>query len=175
MSGMVLYGLLFPFLGIYLFTDRTNPRSSSPTLIQSSLVCVVIFIFIWLIFVLSLLSLSPYAFHAHKQDDKNTIWLVQLVTEQLIYWATNIHWGQGPIYPVGTWWVHCRDRQHLTTMYPVIKNWVHFECSLQWIHNVWWLKIGHILNVCSHCDQNVPTDYLIPPFWMITPMWSKCA
>ena len=28
MSGMVLYGLLFPSLGIHLFTDWTNPRSS---------------------------------------------------------------------------------------------------------------------------------------------------
>ena len=41
------------------------------------------------------------------------------------------HWRQGPIYPVGTWWIHFGDRQHLTTMYPVIKNWVHFECSPQ--------------------------------------------
>ena len=32
MSGMVLYGLLFPSLGIHLFTDWTNPGSSSSTL-----------------------------------------------------------------------------------------------------------------------------------------------
>ena len=32
--------------------------------------------------------------------------------------------------------VHCGDRQHLTTMYPAIKNWVHFECSPQWVYSV---------------------------------------
>ena len=39
MAGMLFYGLLFPSLGIHLFADRTNPGSSSPTLIQNPLVC----------------------------------------------------------------------------------------------------------------------------------------
>ena len=69
MSGMVLYGLLFPSLGIHLFTDRTNPGSSSPTLIRSSLVCGVIFIFIWLILFLYLSLLThpthPYLLSPH--------------------------------------------------------------------------------------------------------------
>ena len=69
MPGMVLYGLLFPSLRIHLFTDRTNPGSSHPTLIRSSLVCGVIFIFIRLIFVLFLSLLChlthPYLLSPH--------------------------------------------------------------------------------------------------------------
>ena len=64
MPGMVLYGLLFPSLGIHLFTDRTNPGSSSSTLTQRPLVCGVIFIFIWLILVLYL-SLLCHLTHSY--------------------------------------------------------------------------------------------------------------
>ena len=64
MSGMVLYGFLFSSFSIHLFTDRINPRSSPPTLIQSPLVCMVIFIFIWLIFVL-FLSLLCHPTHPY--------------------------------------------------------------------------------------------------------------
>ena len=39
MSGMVLYGLLFPSLGIHLFANWTNPGSSSSTPSRCSLVC----------------------------------------------------------------------------------------------------------------------------------------
>ena len=64
MPGMLFYGLLFPSLRIHLFTDRTNPGSSYPTLIRSSLVCGVIFIFIWLILVL-FLSLFCHPTHPY--------------------------------------------------------------------------------------------------------------
>ena len=33
---------------------------------------------------------------------------------------------------------------------------------------VQWLKIGHILNVCFYHDQNVPTNYELAAFWMIS-------
>ena len=66
------------------------------------------------------------------------------------------HWGQRSIYPVGTWWVHCGDRQHLTTMYPVI-------------------KIGYILNVL----YNGSTMYTMVKNWThsecLLPLWPKCA
>ena len=54
MPGMVLYSLLFPSLRIHLFTDQTNPGSSSSTLSWCPLVYGVIFIFIWLILILFL-------------------------------------------------------------------------------------------------------------------------
>ena len=69
MSGMVLYGLLFPSLRIHLFTNQTNPGSSSSTLSQHPLVCGVIFIFIRLILVLFLPLLChpthPYLLSPH--------------------------------------------------------------------------------------------------------------
>ena len=37
------------------------------------------------------------------------------------------HWGQGPKYPLGTWWKHWEHSQHVTPMCPVIKCWVHFK------------------------------------------------
>ena len=99
------------------------------------------------------LCLSPYAFHTHEQTTRTQFdWYYRTPNNSSTGLPTSRnspvvvpppldptqeHWGQGPIYPVGTWWVHCGDRQHLTTMYPVIKNWVHFECSLQWVHNVY--------------------------------------
>ena len=64
MTGMPFYGLLFPSLGIHLFADRTNPGSSSSTPTRSSLVCGVIFIFNWLIFVLYL-SLLCHPTHSY--------------------------------------------------------------------------------------------------------------
>ena len=64
MSGMPLYGFLFPSLGIHPFPGQTNPGTSSPTLIWHPLVCGVIFIFIWLIFVL-FLSLFCHPTHPY--------------------------------------------------------------------------------------------------------------
>ena len=68
-SPPVFYGLLFPSFGIHLFTDWTNPRTSSPTLIWCPLVCGIIFISIWLIFVLFLSLLChpthPYLLSPH--------------------------------------------------------------------------------------------------------------
>ena len=64
MSGMVLYGLLFPSLGIHLFTNWNNPGSSSSTLTWCPLVYGVIFIFIWLILVL-FLSLLCHLTHPY--------------------------------------------------------------------------------------------------------------
>ena len=69
MTGMPFYGLLFPSLGIHLFTDRTNPGSSSSNPSWHPLVCGIIFIFIWLIFVLFLSLLChpthPYLLSPH--------------------------------------------------------------------------------------------------------------
>jgi len=49
------------------------------------------------------------------------------------------------------------------TMCPVIKTWAHFKClPAMWPICVWWLKIGHILNVSPSCDQNVPCDQKLP-------------
>ena len=36
-----------------------------------------------------------------------------------IYLFILCHWGQGPIYPVGTCWVHWEYRQCVTTMCPL--------------------------------------------------------
>ena len=58
----------------------------------------------------------------------------------------------------------------------------------QWIHgeyivgtdNTWsqctqQLKIGHILNIYFHCDQNVSTDYKSPTFWMYPMLGPSCT
>ena len=75
------------------------------------------------------------------------------------------HWGQGPIYPVGTWWVHCGNNtwpqytQQLkigyilnflcngSTMCAMVKNWAHSECLLPlWPKCAHQLQISPILN-----------------------------
>ena len=69
MTGMPFYGFFFPSLRIHLLTDQINPGSSSSTPTRSSLVCGVIFIFIWFIFVLYLSLLChpthPYLLSPH--------------------------------------------------------------------------------------------------------------
>ena len=64
MTGMLFYGLLFPSLRVHLFTNWTNPGSSLSTPSQCLLVCGIIFIFIWLIFVL-FLSLLCHPTHSY--------------------------------------------------------------------------------------------------------------
>jgi len=48
----------------------------------------------------------------------------------------NTHWGQGPKYPPGTYWIHWEYRQQVTPMCPVGTGWVHFKCPLLWDSNL---------------------------------------
>jgi len=57
------------------------------------------------------------------------------------------HWGQGPKYPLGTWWKHWEHSQHMTPMCPVIKYWVYFEYTLL-------------------CDSDMPSGHILSTFWM---------
>ena len=159
MSSMVLYGLLFPSLGIHLFANRTNPRSSSPTLIWSSLVCVVIFIFTWLIFVLSLSFLChpthPYLLSPHF-DFWEPTWFSAIVSHLIhsilispyvYYWVWSVRktcpntGGEGAWKLTKTSWVHCRLWMKVPATYPPITGWVHSKCfcrfqvkHMMWVH-----------------------------------------
>ena len=46
------------------------------------------------------------------------------------------HWGQGPKYPPGTYWIHWEYRKQVTPMCPVGIGWVHFKRPLPWDSNL---------------------------------------
>ena len=110
MSGMVLYGLLFPSLGIHLFTSQTNPGSSSSTLIRISLVCVVIFIFIWLIFVL-FLSLLCHPTHPYLLSPHFDFWEPTWFSAIVSHLIHPIFISPMPI--IGLWSVHKTCPKHV--------------------------------------------------------------
>ena len=66
------------------------------------------------------------------------------------------HWGQGPKYPLGTWWKHWDHSQHVTQICPAIKYWVHFEYTLL-------------------CDPDMPSGYMLSTFWMCPAIWLQCT
>ena len=66
------------------------------------------------------------------------------------------HWGQGPKYPVDTWWTHWEHRQHVSAICPVIKCWTHLECA-------------------QPCDPNVPSGQMLNTFWMFIAMCPQCT
>ena len=69
---------------------------------------------------------------------------------------TSSHWGQGPKYPLGTWWKYWDRSQHVTQMCPVIKCWVHFEYTLL-------------------CNPDMPSGYILSTFWMSPAIWLQCT
>ena len=69
---------------------------------------------------------------------------------------TTRHWGQGPKYPLGTWWKHWDRSQHATQICPVIKCWVHFKYTLL-------------------CDPDMPSGHILSTFWMYPAIWLQCT
>jgi len=68
----------------------------------------------------------------------------------------NIHWGQGPKYPLGTWWKHWEHSQHVTPICPAIKCWVRFEYT-------------------PLCAPDIPSRHILSTFWMYPTMWLQCT
>ena len=71
-------------------------------------------------------------------------------------WQGCPHWGQGPKYPLGTWWKHWDRSQHMTLICPVVKCWVHFKYTLL-------------------CDPDMPSGYMLSTFWMCPAIWLQCT
>jgi len=69
---------------------------------------------------------------------------------------TCTHWGQGPKYPLDTWWKHWDHSQHVTPICPAIKCWVHFEYT-------------------PLCAPDMPSGHILSTFWMFPAIWLQCT